>query len=126
MIAIIWQIYVLSVINFYIIIIIFMLSISSLVIIFLELLSFFVEWINDGIEILEDIKRVFEHLHRFALFENNEAVSSLVESTGDLLIQDHLTQLLQHSVKGKTNLLCHEFYLHFWIGFDDFSQVVFQ
>ena len=67
-----------------------------------------------------------KHISRLLIFEDNETVSALVESTLNLLVQDHFTQLHQHALDGERYLIGHVVDLNLGVGQNDLLEIVLQ
>lgn len=90
----------------------------------LESLSFIIKRVKHVIEVLDDIKRVLENGNILTLLENDQTVSTLIQSACNLLIQDHLTELLENLINWEADLVSDVSDLHFTVRLNDFLEVV--
>ena len=89
-------------------------------------MSFLVEAVHDGVQVLDRRQTKVKHVRGLWLLKYYQAVASLVQRTSNLLVQDHLRQLHQHLVHRQVNLTGHVVNLHLIIRQYDLFQIVFQ
>lgn len=73
---------------------------------FLVVLCLIIKTIDYTIKVLKSVNGCFKHFIRFWFFINDHAVSTLIESSIDNFIKDHLTEFLKNSVHWESYTLC--------------------